>query len=155
LAHLGRGEPHLDTEIDAASLAVDAAVEIGQRCRVCTLSRCRWYPGRLQGIERNDPGRNARREALGQEGAERLVFRALQVTSRPIVDQTQPCEMLLGLGDGDRLAKEISLPDPHADLGLEVEGRRRPESGRRRAVLLELAQGATDFGSAWHDRRSP
>src|SRR6476646_5552555 len=102
-------------------------------------------PARLRHAERGQrfrgdhPGRDGCEKAFAEEGAERLVFPALNVARGPIVEQAKPGDMVSGRGDGDRRAELVAGPDPNAQLELVVETARRPEARSRFGCTFALA----------------
>ena len=57
---------------------------------------------RRERVERDDPRRDRRREALREEWPERLVLPRLDVARRPVVDETEAGDVRLGDGDRNR-----------------------------------------------------
>ena len=133
-------------------LAIGVRVEIRQRLRIARGPFERG-PERRQRLHRHDPGRERGGEVLRQERAERLVFPGLDVARRPVVEQRDAEQMLLGLVDRDRLAERIALADEEAELELVVEPLRwrRARAAHRRA--LGLAARALEVLAADADRR--
>ncbi len=85
---------------------------------------------RLQRVERDNPRRDGRREILRQERTQRLVFPALDVARRPIVQQAHAEQMIFGMGDRNRLAHRIARTQERAEFQFVVEHSRRRIYGR-------------------------
>src|SRR5690606_26777493 len=83
-----------------------------------------------QRFARDDPWRDGAGEILGQEGAERLVFPGLQVARRPIVEQAQPEQVVVGPFQRDAFAGRIALAYENAEFQFVVQPRAGPETGR-------------------------
>ena len=94
-----------------AALALLRAVEIRQRRGIAVGPQERRRAKRLERVERHDPRRDRRREALGEKRTERLVFPRLDVARGPVVQQAHAEEVLLGLVDRDR-RRRARCPGP-------------------------------------------
>jgi len=138
-------EPHLEREVKA--LLADVS-QVGQRLRVPWR---RADPGVLQRLERHHPGRDRRRERLGQERAERLRFPGLQVTGGPVVEQEDTEHVVGESAHRDRPGR--ARADYEADLGLEVEAAGRAE--RRPAAPPALPARARHRRTGRHDGARP
>ncbi|TND08894.1 MAG: hypothetical protein FD123_1748 [Bacteroidetes bacterium] len=76
----GRKNGNFQVDVD---IPVAAVFEVGQYFRILGVP---FYPERLQGVERYNPGRRAGAEVFGQERSKRNVFPALYITRAPVVE---------------------------------------------------------------------
>src|SRR5690625_2339132 len=90
-------------------------------------ARRRWHAHGLERLDRHDPRRHRRGERLTQKRAERYIFPRLDIARRPIVDQTYAEQVTVGVVQPDRLTDRRFAADDDADLGFDVEARRRAE----------------------------
>jgi len=90
----------LKRDVEAAMGAVLRIVEIRQRRRIVGGPRRRRDTERRQRLLRHHPGRYGRGEILAQERPERLVFPALDIARRPVIEQQKPkmCSAALAMG---------------------------------------------------------
>ena len=102
--------------LDAGDRSAAREVRVGLR-----ILRRRFDEVRPQGVERHDPRRDRRGEALGQVRAERLVLESLDVTRRPVVEQHDAEDVTVGVVGLD--ARRRRTTDEEADLELDVERR--------------------------------
>src|SRR5215212_2012862 len=82
--HLLRLQPHLERDVVAV-----AAGQVRHRRGIAGRPLVRRDAERLERVERHDPRRDRRPEALGQEWSERLVLPSLDVARGPVIDQTE------------------------------------------------------------------
>ena len=102
------------------------------------------------------PRRDRRREVLGEEWAERLVFPALDVVRRPVVDETDARNVPLRLRNRNRRAEVVPRPKDRAEFHLVVEFVASvrtclPQAGRSGESRQYRSPRATTSG---RDRRS-
>ena len=74
---------------------------------------------------------------------QRHVLPGLQVTGRPVVEQDDAEEVLVGIRQRHRLAQAGAAADHEAQLGLDVEAHRRPEHRLRLLGGLRCPLGRT------------
>src|SRR6185312_1864273 len=94
---------------------------------------------RRQRLGGDDPGRDAGMDAFREERTERLIFPALYVACRPVVEQAEPDQMIGGLRYRNRRAQRIAGADPETELELVIEAARRAEARLRLLGPLALA----------------
>src|SRR5260221_5460881 len=117
-AHRLGEEERFERDVERAGTLVRLIPEIVERLGVAG------RPLRLGLAERRErfgghyPGRDRRREILGEERAQRLVFPGLHIARRPIVEQAQADHAIARRGDRDRLAPRVARPDPNARVKL-------------------------------------
>mmetsp|Transcript_5796 Transcript_5796/g.18243 ORF Transcript_5796/g.18243 Transcript_5796/m.18243 type:complete len:430 (-) Transcript_5796:18-1307(-) len=105
----------------------------------------------LKGEGRDDPRRDGRAEVLAQERAERDVLPLLDVARTPVIEGREAEDLLVRLGDRDRLAELVAGADVRGHLELEVDGGRRAERRGRLRVGTLLPVGARQRGAADDD----
>ncbi|SPE17970.1 exported hypothetical protein [Candidatus Sulfotelmatomonas gaucii] len=106
-----------------------------------------------QCFQRNNPGRDGCGEVLRKKRTERLVLPRLDVACRPVVDEAQAEDVLLGFGDRNRLTQRVGRTDEDAHFQFVVEPVRRSEN-RFCALRFDLAAWPADLSTAHDDRRS-
>ena len=143
LAHARRLDPDLEVHAERAPCAVRRGVEVGQRLGLAVLPPER-LAERRQRVERDDPGRDRRREALREERAERLVLPRLHVARAPVVEQRQAEHVVLGLVHAHRRAQRVRRGDHDAHLELVVQAARRRQHRHLRVGRHQLAPGAVE-----------
>src|SRR4051812_21819733 len=153
VAHLASVERKFECQVNSALLAIFVARKIRQWRRVTLwTSECL----RTIGHERfhgDDPWRDGRSETLGEEWSERLVLPRLNVARRPIVNETEAEDVLLGLVDRNALAEFVSGADIETDLEFIVETLAGSELRRLRGIIARLSLRTANFSSARHDAR--
>src|SRR5262245_16332911 len=88
-AHLLGRDEDFEFDVEAAALAVFVRIQIRQRLRIALRT---FESGRAEGrqsFHSYNPRRDRRGEALREERPQRLIFPALNVARRPVIDQTQ------------------------------------------------------------------
>src|SRR5579883_85204 len=116
--------------------------------RRCFMRR-RFRPKWLQRFERNHPRRNAGREIFRQKRAERLIFPALNIARRPVVQQTKTRDVFLRPADRDRLAQRVPWSREETYFEFVIEFR-----GRTKAPFTQLPQRPPYARPARHNGRS-
>ena len=111
--------------------AILRIVEIRQRRRIVGGPRKRRDTERRQRLLRHHPGRDGGGEILAQERPERLVFPALDIARRPVIEQAEAENVLRRPGDGNGFAEPARHANVEAELELEIEIARRTEARRR------------------------
>src|SRR5437763_649211 len=91
--------------------------EVGQRSRI--LLGALDAP-RLQGIQSHDPRRDGGAETFREEWPEGLVFPPLDIPGRPIIDENEPKNVILGFGNGNRCALLTALAKEESHFKFEV-----------------------------------
>ena len=111
----------------------------------------------LQCFEGDQPGRHRGGERLAEERAQGPRLGGLHVAGAPVVHQYQAGDVVGERGRGYRRAGTVGMVDDEADLGLEVEGGRRPQLGLPVAVGAgrHPAVGPDDRRPGGHDRPCP
>src|SRR5207253_2896764 len=84
---------------------------------------------------------------------ERLILPGLDVARRPVVEETEPRDVVRGLRDGNRGAERIARPDPDAELELIVEIAARPEGRDCFVRGLSLTVRTTHLRAGYLDGR--
>src|SRR5215472_11762982 len=112
---------------------------MGQRARIAGWPRRLRYAERRQCLGGDYPGRDGAAKALAEEGPQWLRLPLLDVARRPVVEETQPEEMLTGLRDRDRLAERVAWADPDGELELVIELAARAIAGSILARQFALA----------------
>src|SRR5258708_6565060 len=154
-AHRLGEEERLERDVERAGTLVRLIPEIVERLGVAG------RPLRLGLAERRErfgghyPGRDRRREILGEERAQRLVFPGLHIARRPIVEQAQADDAIARRGDRDRLALRVARPDPDAELKLVIEVVARAEARRGLLPRLAPALGSPHRRTPGAHRRAP
>src|SRR5690606_3425075 len=98
-----------DLESDRVCAARWAGVlEVWKGVRIAVGPRRLRHSERRKRLGRDDPGRDARHEVLRQEGPERLILPCLDVARRPIVQQAEARNVILGILDGDWLTELVA-----------------------------------------------
>ncbi len=153
LAHLRALQMHLHADVEAALLLIFFRKEIRQGPGIVRGARKGRAAEGLERLERHDPRRHSRCEALGEERPERLVFPGLDIARRPVVEEHDAEDMVEGLLQRDAFPQRISRADDEGELGLVVEA---PARAERRAGLVRrfcLAAGAYHGSARDHHRR--
>lgn len=75
---------------------------------------------RLEGFRADDPGGDSASEVLGVEGAEGDILPDLQVTSRPVVEQSVSEHVVLSVLNFNGMSHFVSLSDDSAHLKFEI-----------------------------------
>ncbi len=149
-AHLCTGNLHFEREIDGASRPILRRIEIRQRRGVALRTHKERCAIRSERFHWYHPRRDAGCEALAQKRAERLVFPGLYIAGRPVVDQADAEDVILGGLDGDRLSQRVARPDEEADFEFVIQRARRAE---RRGLRLSVRP--SNRRAAHDDRRRP
>ena len=117
----------------------------------------RTIPGqaiRRKRFERHDPRRDRRREALGQEWTQRLIFPGLNIARRPIIQQAKPEHVRFRVADRYAIPQFIAGADEDSELELVIDAFGRRDHRRLRAWWKNLSDGTTKFLSRDAYRRS-
>src|SRR5690242_3845655 len=121
LAHGRGGEVDLDDDIQPAPTLIGVPQQIWKRRRIPIGPHVGGCPEGLECLERDDPWRYRRRKALGQERAERLVFPTLDVARRPVVEETEPEDVSVGVENRNGRAEGVAAADQNSELRLIIE----------------------------------
>ena len=154
-AHLRGGKIDLHPDRKAALRLIVRVHQIGQRLRIAFRARRLRGPERGQGFGGHHPGGDGGMKALGQKRAERLIFPRLHVPRRPIVEQTDPCQMVARVAYRNRTAQIVGPGNPGPQLQLEIQPFARAEAGRVRIGRLALPMGPPHRYARWPDGGSP
>src|SRR5271168_1277587 len=107
LTHFGGLDRGLEPNVDGTGVAVFWGVQIRQRLGVGFRTvECSSKRGKC--VESDDPGRNAGCEVLRQKRSQRLILPTLQITRRPVVEQTEAEDMVLRFPQRNRSAERIA-----------------------------------------------
>src|SRR5208337_2273103 len=99
---------------------------------------------RRQRLAGDHPGRDGTSEILAEEWSQRLRLPLLDVARRPVVEETEPEEVIGRLPDRDRLAELVARPDPDREFEFVIELAARAVARRRLVRRLALAARAPD-----------
>src|SRR5262245_33205167 len=105
--------------------AVLKVIEIRERLRIASRPGRRRHPEWRQRLLRHHPGRDRGGEILAQERPERLIFPALDIARRPVVEEAEAEDVLRRLRNGNSVAEPARNADVEAELELEIEIARR------------------------------
>ena len=109
---------------------------------------------RAQRVERDDPRRDRRGEALGEVRSERLVLEGLDVAGRPVVEQHDAEHVPVGVV-GARCASTCGPPTRKPTSSSKSSARVGARRGRAVAGSGTRPSGRTIGGAADHDRAAP
>ena len=93
-------------------------MQIGQGLRILLRA---FNPERLQRQKRHHPGRDGCGEVLSQEGSERLILPALDISGAPVIDKNQAEDMVGRRFDRNRLAQRTAGSDEETHFKLKVQ----------------------------------
>src|SRR6516225_1705954 len=88
---------HLKIEIEGSLALISIIPQIRQRPRFTFRTRILRLSERCECFGSNHPGRYSGPKVLGQEWTQRLVLPTLDVACGPVVEETKPSYMLVGL----------------------------------------------------------
>src|SRR5258706_6477813 len=115
-------ERNLELDIDGPTLSVAGAIQVSERLGILRRAPPRTTEWRKR-IQRYDPRRNRGREILGLEWPQRGRLPGLNVARRPVVQQTDAENMILGPVDQYGRALFIADANEDAEFQLIIETR--------------------------------
>ena len=149
--HSRRAQPDFHGDCEATTRAIGGMVEIGQRQRVPFGARGQWLPEWLQRLQRHHPRADAAGEILGKERPEWLILPTLNVTRRPIVQNTDTEQMVIGLCQRNGVAHGVAGSYERAEFELVVQQSRGSDGWRGVVRCHALAAGSTHRRARYHN----
>src|SRR6185437_6039844 len=135
-------DQQIERDVESARRLIVLVEQGGKRRRIAGGARRLRDAERRQRLGGHDPRRDAGMDAFREERTERLIFPALYVARRPVVEQAEPDQMISGLRYRNRRAQRIAGADPETELELVIEAARRAEARLRLLGPLALAARA-------------
>ncbi len=152
LAHFRGRQMHFHGHAERAMRLVVIVAQIIERGGIAGWAGVLRGAERRERVHRHDPRADGRVEALGEERTERLVFPGLQIARGPIVEDADPGDVPVRIGDVDRIAELIALADPDRHFELVIEPLRRTDRGRIGIGRLGLPLGPGHFAARYAHR---
>src|SRR5438552_2162029 len=124
-----------------------------QGLRIVGRTKKGWRAIRLQRFPGDNPCRDRGSKVLGEKWTEWLILPRLDVTRRPVVDETNSEEMLFGILEWHRLPQFRPTTNVKANFGFVIEHLCRPEGWCGRTAGHALPFWPRDISAADNNRR--
>ena len=121
ISHTCRAQPHFHGDGQTTKRAVGRIVEIGEWLRVTLCARGERRAKGRQRFERHHPRTDRACKILGEKRAQWLILPALDIARRPVVQETNAKEVIVGVVYCDRFALCVAATDESTQLQFVVE----------------------------------